>query len=382
MRNQVLIHHTNMITTSLPLSGLKVLDLSGVLAGPLCTMMLGDLGANVIKVERLDVGDDTRHWGPPFDDRGESAYFLSINRNKRSLTADFDEAADRALLQNLVTEADVVVENFLPGTLERRGLDATAMLSRHRRLIWCSIGGYLDDPHRPGYDFAVQAESGWMSVTGAPDGVPVRTAVALVDVLTGKDAAIAILAALIGRREGSAESRHLTVTLTGSASAALVNVAQNALVSGRDAARWGNSHANLVPYQVFQTADRPLVIAVGNDRQWRALCSLVGDPSARSAAAWASNAGRVTYRGDCVGAVQAQLLLSGADFWYSGLREVGVPVGRIRSVLEALNETAASALTGVPSSVGGHVRRPPPRLGEHSVGIRANGWEEKMEPKA
>ena len=368
-----------MINTALPLSHIKVLDLSRVLAGPLCTMMLGDLGANVIKVERPGVGDDTRQWGPPFDDRGESAYFLSTNRNKRSLTADLDDAADRELLVTLVTEADVVVENFMPGALERRGLDATSMLSRNRRLIWCSIRGYLEDPHRPGYDFAVQAESGWMSVTGAPDGVPLRTAVALVDVLTGKDAAISILAALIGQREEPAASRHLTVTLAGSASAALVNVAQNVLVSGRDAARWGNSHANLVPYQVFQTADRPLVITVGNDAQWRALCSVVADPSALSAAAWTSNAGRVTHRDDCVAAVQAQLLSSGADEWCSRFRAVGVPVGRIRSVLEALNETSASPLTGVPSSVGGHVRRPPPRLGEHSVGIRANGWEERTE---
>ena len=368
-----------MINTALPLLHLKVLDLSRVLAGPLCTMMLGDLGANVIKVERPGVGDDTRQWGPPFDDRGESAYFLSTNRNKRSLTADLDDVADRELLVTLITEADVVVENFIPGALERRGLDATSMLSRNRRLIWCSIRGYLEDPHRPGYDFAVQAESGWMSVTGAPDGVPLRTAVALVDVLTGKDAAISILAALIGQREEPAASRHLTVTLAGSASAALVNVAQNVLVSGRDAARWGNSHANLVPYQVFQTADRPLVITVGNDAQWRALCSVVADPSALSAAAWTSNAGRVTHRDDCVAAVQAQLLSSGADEWCSRFRAVGVPVGRIRSVLEALNETSASPLTGVPSSVGGHVRRPPPRLGEHSVGIRANGWEERTE---
>lgn len=364
-----------MNTTALPLLDVKVLDLSRVLAGPLCTMMLGDLGADVIKVERPGLGDDTRQWGPPFDARGESAYFLSTNRNKRSLAADMDDAADRALILSLMGQADVVVENFLPGALQRRGLDAASMLALNERLIWCTIRGYPNEPERPGYDFAVQAESGWMSVTGDPDGVPVRTAVALVDVLTGKDAAISILAALVGSRQRSAAERHLRVTLSGSAAAALVNVAQNVLVTGRDAARWGNSHANLVPYQVFQTADRPLVIAVGNDSQWRALCTAMDEPSRLSSAPWATNAGRVTDRADCVATVQAQLLRHGADVWRARLDAVGVPVGRIRTVLEALRETAASPLTGVPSSVGGVVRRPPPLLGEHSHEIRASGWE-------
>jgi len=363
-----------MNTTALPLSNVRVLDMSRVLAGPLCTMLLGDLGADVIKVERPHVGDDTRQWGPPFDARGESAYFLSTNRNKRSLAADLADASDRALLQSLIAKADVVVENFLPGALERCGLDATAMLARDERLLWCTIRGYPLEHRRPGYDFAVQAESGWMSVTGDPDGVPVRTAVALVDVLTGKDAAISILAALVGGRQRPAAERHLDVTLAGSAAAALVNVAQNVLVTGCDASRWGNSHANLVPYQVFQTADRPLVIAVGNDRQWRSLCSVLDEPSPLSLELWATNAGRVTDRDACVATVQAQLLRRGADAWRDRLDAVGVPVGRIRTVLEALHETAASPLTGVPSSVGGVVRRPPPLLGEHSAEIRAAGW--------
>ena len=364
-----------MNTTALPLSKLKVLDMSRVLAGPLCTMMLGDLGADVVKVERPGLGDDTRHWGPPFDARGESAYFLCTNRNKRSLAADLDDSADCALIRALIEQADVVVENFLPGALDRRGLDAPSMLASNQRLIWCTIRGYPRDPERPGYDFAVQAESGWMSVTGDPDGDPLRTAVALVDVLTGKDAAISILAALIGARERPPAERHLSVSLGASAVAALVNVAQNVLVTGRDAERWGNSHANLVPYQVFQTADRPLVIAVGNDTQWRALCTAMDEPSRLDSAAWATNAGRVTERSDCVATVQAQLLGHGAAVWRARLDAVGVPVGRIRTVLEALHETASSPLTGVPSSVGGMVRRPPPLLGEHTDEIRAGGWQ-------
>lgn len=337
-------------------------------------MMLGDLGADVVKVERPGLGDDTRHWGPPFDARGESAYFLSTNRNKRSLAANMNLAADRALIHALIQQADVVVENFLPGALDRMSLDAASMLALNRRLIWCTIGGYQLEPERPGYDFAVQAESGWMSVTGDPEGDPLRTAVALVDVLTGKDAAISILAALVGSRDRPVAERHLRVSLAGSAASALVNVAQNVLVSGRDAVRWGNSHANLVPYQVFQTADRPLVIAVGNNGQWRALCSAMDDPTGLESVAWASNAGRVIDRDACVTAVQAQLMRHGADIWRTRLDAAGVPVGRIRTVLEALRETGASPLTGVPSSVGGMVRRPPPLLGEHSDEIRANGW--------
>ncbi len=368
----MLQHATNV--TPLPLSGIKVLDLSRILAGPLCTMTLGDLGADVIKVERPDGGDDTRGWGPPFDNDGESAYFLSINRNKRSLTADLANEADLMLVRRLALEADVVVENFLPGTLSRKGLDADEILSLNASLIWCSLRGYLNEPMRPGYDFAVQAESGWMSVTGEPDGQPLRTAVALIDVLTGKDAALAILAALVGGRSRPAAERHLTVTLSGSAAAGLANVAQNVLVSGRDAERWGNAHANLVPYQVFETADRPMVIAVGSDGQWRALVDVLGDPSLAEDDALRTNAGRVVNRARCVAAVQAALRTASASGWKARCEAVGVPVGLVRTVREALAETDASPVTGVPSSVGGVVRRRPPRLGEHSAEIARWGW--------
>ncbi|HJU88054.1 MAG TPA: CoA transferase, partial [Gemmatimonadaceae bacterium] len=254
------------------LAGVKILDLTRVLAGPLATMVLGDLGADVIKVERPGSGDETRGWGPPFDDRGESAYYLSVNRNKLSVAADFDRPADRDLVRTLIAGADVVVDNFRRGMLERRGLDPTQLLAEHPRLIWCTITGFGETSDRPGYDFVVQAERGWMAITGEPNGAPMRAGVALADMLTGKDAAIAILAALVDR-ERTGLGRHVHVSLSQSAAAGLINVAQNALVTGADAARWGNAHPNLVPYQLFDAADRAIVIAVGSDPQWRA-CAL------------------------------------------------------------------------------------------------------------
>jgi crotonobetainyl-CoA:carnitine CoA-transferase CaiB-like acyl-CoA transferase len=359
-----------------PLNGLKVLDLSRVLAGPLCTMILGDLGANVIKVERPDGGDETRGWGPPFDERGESAYFLSTNRNKRSLTANLDLEADRAVVRGLALEADVIVENFLPRSLLRKGLDAVELMTENSSLIWCSIRGYPDDLSRPGYDFAVQAESGWMSVTGLPDGEPVKTAVALVDVLAGKDAAIAVLSALIGARGKSVEERTLAVSLGGTAVAALVNVAQTALVSGQDARRWGNAHANLVPYQLFETADRPLVVAVGSDGQWRALTVVLDSARLAEDESLRTNAGRVVNRERCASEVQVLLHTRTAAEWKERCERAGVPVGMVRSVREALAQYDASPLTGVPSSVGGAVFRRPPLLGEHSTEIRRYGWRE------
>src|SRR3984893_2514567 len=248
------------------LSGVKVLDLSRVLAGPLCTMMLGDLGASVLKVERPDGGDETRGGGPPFNAAGESAYFLSVNRNKLGMTADLATNEDVALLCSLATTADVVVENFRPRALERRGLSSAALCQANRGLVWCTITGFGVDSTRPGYDFVVQAESGWMSITGDRDGAPMKHGVALADVLAGKDAAISILAALVARGR-TGVGRQVHVSLEATAEAALVNVAQNALVSGTPPLRWGNAHAHLVPYQLFDAADRALVIAVGSDAQ-------------------------------------------------------------------------------------------------------------------
>ena len=360
------------------LSGLKVLDFTRVLAGPLCTMMLGDLGADVLKVERPDGGDETRGWGPPFDARGESAYYLSVNRNKRSLVADIGDPADQALLGRLIADADVVVDNFRPGTLERRGLDPATFLARHPTLFWCTITGFGPASDRPGYDFVVQAERGWMAITGDPAGEPMKVGVALADVVAGKDAVIAILAALAARgRDPSprpVEARRLFISLARSAAAALVNVAQNALVSGGDAKRWGNAHANLVPYQLFTAADRALVIAVGSDAQWRACARALDLPALADDAALATNAGRLARRTEVVRAIAEKVRSASADHWLARLDAAGVPAGRVKSVLEVLAEVEASPLTGVAPSVPGSVRLPPPRLDEHGPLIRKRGW--------
>jgi crotonobetainyl-CoA:carnitine CoA-transferase CaiB-like acyl-CoA transferase len=355
------------------LSGLRILDLSRVLAGPLCTMMLGDLGASVLKVERPDGGDETRGWGPPFDARGESAYYLSVNRNKLGLTADLDAELDVALLRALAAEADVVVENFRPGTLERRGLGADMMRAANPSLVWCSISGFGAGSTRPGYDFVVQAESGWMSITGEPSGGPTKHGVALADVLAGKDAAIAILGALVGRAR-TGQGRLVEVSLEGSAEAALVNVAQNALVSGQAPARWGNAHANLVPYQLFEAADRALVIAVGSDAQWLACAAALGLDALAADAVLRTNAGRVAARARVVAAIAARVASRPAADWIARLQARTVPCGVVRTVLEVLAGSEGSALTGMPPSVPGVVRRPPPRLGEHSAAVRTSGW--------
>ena len=360
------------------LQSVRVLDLSRVLAGPLCTMLLGDLGADVLKVERPGGGDDTRGWGPPFDDRGESAYYLSANRNKRSLAADLASSEDRALIARLAAEADVVVDNFRPGVLERLGLEPAELLARCPRLVWCTITGFGPESRRPGYDFVVQAERGWMAITGAADGAPMKVGVALADVLAGKDAAIAILAALAARglRAGPlpADQRRLVVSLASSAAAALVNVAQNALVTGQDARRWGNAHPNLVPYQLFEASDRPFVIAVGSDAQWSACARALDLPELAADSELNTNAGRVRHRERVVGIMAARVLERPAGEWLARLDAANVPVGVVRSVLETVREMHGSALTGMPPSVPGSVRLPPPRLDEHGAAIRGRGW--------
>ena len=355
------------------LTGVRILDLSRVLAGPLCTMMLGDLGASVLKVERPDGGDETRGWGPPFDGRGESAYYLSVNRNKLGLTADLGLDADVALIRALAAEADVVVENFRAGTLERRGLGASQVRAAHPGLVWCTITGFGAGSTRPGYDFVVQAESGWMSVTGDPDAGPMKHGIALADVLAGKDAAIAILAALVAQAR-TGEGRQMQISLEASAEAALVNVAQNTLVSGRAPARWGNAHANLVPYQLFDAADRALVIAVGSDAQWLGCAAALGLDALAGDVTLRTNAGRVAARARVAREIAARVASRPAAEWIERLEARGVPCGVVRTVPEVLAATDASALTGMPPSVPGLIRRPPPRLGEHSALVRTQGW--------
>jgi crotonobetainyl-CoA:carnitine CoA-transferase CaiB-like acyl-CoA transferase len=355
------------------LTGIKVLDFTRVLAGPLCTMMLGDLGADVIKIERPESGDETRGWGPPFDDRGESAYYLSINRNKLSLAADLESPSDRGVLRDLIAGADVVVDNFRPGTLERRRLDPAELTQANPSLVWCTITGFGPSSDRLGYDFVVQADSGWMAITGEPAGEPMKVGVALADVVAGKDAAVAILAALVARAR-SGKGRRLFISLADSARAALVNVAQNALVSGRAAKRWGNAHPNLVPYQLFRASDRAIVVAVGSDAQWRACARALGLDALAEDASLTTNAGRLAQRDRIVREFSQRLRERTAADWQARLARAGVPSGIVKEVLEVLEEVEASALVGMPSSVGGGVRFPPPRLDEQGSVIRHRGW--------
>ena len=355
------------------LIGVRVLDFTRVLAGPLATMILGDLGAEVIKIERPIAGDESRSWGPPFDDRGESAYYLSCNRNKMSVCADLGDPSDAQLLSKLAAGADVIVDNFLPGTLERYGLDPALLLAADPDLIWCTVTGFGADSARPGYDYVVQAESGWMSITGEVGRAPMKVGVALADVIAGKDTAIAILAALASKKRGTAIERRVFVSLYHSAVGALVNVAQNALVTGGEAVRWGNAHPNLVPYETFPATDRDVVVAVGSDAQFAALIGALDLP-VLAGARFSTNAGRVLHRHDVVGALRARLATAPAEHWISLLNRAGVPCGVVRSVLEALAEVSASALTGVTPLAPGSIRRPPPTLDQHGALVRAHGW--------
>ena len=355
---------------------LKVLDLSRVLAGPVCSMILGDLGADVIKVERPGDGDETRGWGPPFAADGQSAYFLAVNRNKKSVALDLADGRDLKVVLDLMGEADVVLDNFLHGSLDRLGVDRDELLERYPMLIWCTISGFGAENARPGYDFVVQAECGWMAITGESEGAPMKVGVALADVIAGKDAAIAILAA-VAEREASPlpiKKRRINISLVDSARAALVNVAQNVLVSGVDAKRWGNAHPNLVPYQLFDAADRPFVIAVGSDGQWRACARALGLPNLADDDSLQTNAGRVERREQVVAALAERVREMGAQHWIDRLQAVSVPCGLVKTVAEVLDGTDASAKTGVPPSVPGSVRFPPPQLDEHGDAIRTLGW--------
>jgi crotonobetainyl-CoA:carnitine CoA-transferase CaiB-like acyl-CoA transferase len=336
-------------------------------------MILGDFGADVVKIERPRSGDESRGWGPPFDARGESAYYLSCNRNKLSVAADLDSEHDQHLLRRLIADADVVVDNFRAGVLASRQLDPAELLAKHPGLVWCTITGFGADSSRPGYDFVVQAESGWMSITGETRGAPMKAGVALVDVLTGKDAAIAILAALAGKRRGAPAERRLFVSLQQTATAALINVAQNSLVTGAEAGRWGNAHANLVPYELFEAADRALVIAVGSDAQFAAMVRAL-ELTVLEDSRFTTNAGRLAHRAEVVAAIRARLATHPAAEWISRLETAGVPCGVVRTVLEALRDVSASPLTGVAPLHPATIRRPPPTLDEHGALVREHGW--------
>ncbi|HZC38789.1 MAG TPA: CaiB/BaiF CoA-transferase family protein [Sphingomicrobium sp.] len=372
-----------------PLDGIKVLDLSRVLAGPWCTQLLADLGAEVIKVERPGSGDDTRHWGPPWHGDGESkvaAYFLSCNRGKKSAAIDFSQPQGAVLVRKLAEQADVVIENFRVGGLEKFGLDAKSLRTANPRLVYASITGFgQDGPYadRAGYDYIIQGMGGLMSITGLPDGEPgggpMRVGVAVVDLFTGLYTCVAVLAALY-RREKSGEGAHIDMALFDTQLAMLANQASNALVSGQDPPRQGNTHPNIVPYQVFDTADQPIIIAVGNERQFAKLAQMCGHPEWASDERFASNGARVANRAEIVRLVSERIRRQTAAEWLHQLEAAGIPAGPINSVTQALSDVQAQhrqmvrTLAGMPL-VGSPVRLdstradsdlPPPALGQHT----------------
>ena len=377
-----------------PLEGIRVLDLSRVLAGPWCTQLLADLGAEVVKIERPGLGDDTRHWGPPWLGEGEervAAYFLSCNRGKKSAAIDFAQPEGAALVRKMAADADIVVENFKVGGLKKFGLDATALRAAHPKLIYASITGFgQDGPYadRAGYDFIIQGMGGMMSVTGLPDGEPgggpMRAGVAIVDLFTGMYTCVAILAALY-RRQASGEGAHIDMALFDTQLAVMANQASNALVSGKDPPRQGNTHPNIVPYQPFDAADQPIIIAVGNDRQFARLAEICGHPEWPSDERFASNAARVANREAIVKLVSDIIRTKPAAEWLNELEAAGIPAGPINTLTQALSDVQAQHRHMVHSMagarmVGSPVRMdgaradsdlPPPALGQHTGEVLA-----------
>ena len=369
-----------------PLAGMRVVDLTRILAGPLCTMMLGDMGADVIKVEPPDKGDDTRGWGPPFI-AGEAAYFLGVNRNKRSLTLNMAVPAGQKILAGLVEKADVLIDNFRIGTLEKWGFTDAWFEQHAPRLVRCSITGYGSTGPKaalPGYDFILQAESGLMSICGAPEGAPTKYGVAIVDVCTGMLASNSILAALNARHR-TGKGQKVELSLYETSLAMLINVASNYLTAGRNGGRFGNGHPSIVPYTTYRTADAMVAIGIGNERQFARIAEVLGHPEWAQDARFTSNRARVENRDLIDGLINEALSHDGADAWLDKLKAVGVPCGKINSVAGALDDphTVARAMIetvehstigalkmlGIPfkfSDTACSVRRAPPTLGQHS----------------
>lgn len=338
------------------LEGVRVIELARVLAGPWAGQTLADLGAEVIKVERPGAGDDTRAWGPPYakDAAGQpiadlSAYFLSTNRGKRSVTIDFARPEGADLARRLIDTADVVIENFKVGGLVRYGLDYETLAARNPKLIYCSITGFgQDGPYAPraGYDFMIQAIGGLMSITGAPDtapgGEPMKVGVAVADVFTGLYATIGILATLpVARQTG--RGRHLDLALFDVQVATLANQALNFLVSGHSPGRLGNAHPNIVPYQAFAAADGHLIIAVGNDGQFAKLCELAGVPELARDPRYATNPARVAHRAELIAVLAKTIAAQPVAFWLDGLEAAGVPAGPINSLAQTFADPQAMA---------------------------------------
>src|SRR2546428_3387974 len=330
--------------TDRPLSTLRVLDFSRVLAGPLCTQILGDLGADVIKVERPGEGDDTRGWGPPFvgDD---AAYFLSLNRNKRSICLDLSSSDDQDLARRLASRSDILIENFRPGLMDRFGLGAETLWRENPRLVYCSFTAYTDPgaATRPSYDIIVQALSGLMSVTGLPDGQPTKVGVAILDVIAGLYCAIAVLAALEDRRR-TGRGRRVEVSLSDASVAAMVNQAANYLLGGVVPEPMGNEHPNIVPYQVFSAADRPFVLAAGNDRFFRRTCEVIDRVELADDERFATNQARVRDRAELIPLLADAFARRTAGEWLAALDAARVPCSPIRRVNEVFSSPEGASM--------------------------------------
>jgi len=372
-----------------PLAGITILDLSRVLSGPYCTMLAADMGARVIKIEHPTRGDDTRAWGPPFQDT-ESAYYLSINRNKESVAVDFKADEGRALIHALAAKADVLVENFRPGTLDPIGFGYDALAARHPSLIYVSISGYgQNGPRRdePGYDAVAQAEGGLMSITGDEDGPAVRLGVAIADIAAGMFAFQGLMAALIARGR-TGRGQRVDVSLLDSVAALLTYQASRFFATGEAPERHGNRHASIAPYNTFPTSDGVIVLAVGNDSQWQSFCRVVNAPDLGADARYRTNAGRVEHYSSLVESLTPILKSWQLKPLVDALRPAGVPCGAMRSIDEALADPqiAARAMVetlnhpsigaiktlGIPvklSETPGEIRSAPPRLGEHTRSV-------------
>jgi crotonobetainyl-CoA:carnitine CoA-transferase CaiB-like acyl-CoA transferase len=372
-----------------PLEGITVLDLTRVLSGPYCTMLLADMGARVIKIEQPGKGDDTRGWGPPFLN-GESAYFLSVNRNKESVTLNFKNPEGRSLLNRLIDRSDVLVENFRPGTLAKLGLDYASLSGRHARLVYCSVSGFgQTGPRRQesGYDAVIQAEGGLMSITGSADGPPFRLGVAIADIVSGMFAAYGISLALLAR-DRSGRGQEVDIAMLDAVSALLTYQAGAYFASGDVPRRLGNRHPSIVPYETFAASDGDFVLAVGNDDLWRKFCQVAdldfGDR-------FATNRQRVIGYDTLRPLVASRLQAQTRQYWIGRLTAAGVPCGSVRDIGELFgdpqlrardmvasveHETIGSMeVLGVPvklSATPGSVRTPPPRLGEHTVTVLAH----------
>ena len=392
-----------------PLSGIRILDLSRILAGPTCTQLLGDYGADVIKIEKPGTGDDTRTWGPPFlkDDEGnisrESAYYLCANRNKRSLAVDITSDEGASLIHRLVKHCDVVIENFKVGGLAKYGLDYEGLSTTNPDIIYCSISGFGQtgpNAHKPGYDLLAQAYGGIMSITGDPDGEPMKVGLGIADVMCGMYATTAILAAL-RHRDRTGEGQHIDLALVDTQVAWLINAGTNYLVSGLDQSRLGNQHPNIVPYQVFSTTDGHVVIAVGNDAQYERFCTILQREDLASDPLYATNEMRLKNRQELIPILAAEIAKWKRDELVAALDEAGVPGGAINTIQDVFETDQVTARdmkiimahpdagsVGV-SLIGNPVkfskskisyRLPPPRCGEHTKEILAElaKWEKKQ----